>query len=309
MGIIESMTSMAVDRAIDRLAGSQYGVMSHAQALALGATDGVIKRRLGSGRWRRLAPGLYVLASHPESWHQHLMAAVLAEPRAVIGGRSAAALHALTGFAPGPIQVVVPRGSNHRSSLATVRECRDFRATSSRGIPVLTVCDTLFGVAAVAHRSRVALALDDALSSGLVGVGELQERYEELRHGRRRGMATMRHLIAARRVDGFVPATSVLEGLLYGILDGPGMPPYRRQARVPWSPDRRVDAMLVGAPVIIEADGRRWHTRVADFDRDRQRDREAALHGYRTLRYTFGDLSGDGGRVRSEVRAAARVAA
>jgi very-short-patch-repair endonuclease len=39
--------------------------------------------------------------------------------------------------------------------------------------------------------------------------------------------------------------------------------------------------------LIVEADGRRWHTRVADFDRDRWRDNEATANGYRTLRFTW----------------------
>ncbi len=59
----------------------------------------------------------------------------------------------------------------------------------------------------------------------------------------------------------------------------------------------RVDALLVDAPVIIESDGRRWHTRVADFERDRQRDRAAASHGYVTMRFTYDELRCDPDRV------------
>ena len=155
---------------------------------------------------------------------------------------------------------------------------------------MLTVRDTLFAVAGLVPVRTLVPALDDALGDRLVTVEQLQERYLELAPSRRRGFALMRRLIEARSHDAFVPPSSALERLLYGVLDRPGMPRYQAQAPLPWAPDKRVDAMLIDAPVIIEGDGRRWHTRVADFERDRERDRAAALHGYRTLRYTWTDL-------------------
>ena len=39
--------------------------------------------------------------------------------------------------------------------------------------------------------------------------------------------------------------------------------------------------------LIIEADGRRWHARFADFDRDKWRDNQATAHGYRVLHFTW----------------------
>lgn len=44
------------------------------------------------------------------------------------------------------------------------------------------------------------------------------------------------------------------------------------------------------ARLILEADGRRWHTRLEDFDRDRQRDIEASLLGWTVLRFVWADL-------------------
>jgi very-short-patch-repair endonuclease len=39
--------------------------------------------------------------------------------------------------------------------------------------------------------------------------------------------------------------------------------------------------------LIIEVDGRRWHTRVRDFERDLWRTNQAVAHGYRVLRFTW----------------------
>jgi very-short-patch-repair endonuclease len=45
--------------------------------------------------------------------------------------------------------------------------------------------------------------------------------------------------------------------------------------------------------LIVEADGRRWHTRRADFDRDARRDLFALARGYRTAHVTWAMLTGD----------------
>lgn len=43
--------------------------------------------------------------------------------------------------------------------------------------------------------------------------------------------------------------------------------------------------------LVVEADGRRWHTRVADFERDRARDVEALRHGHVVARFTWSQLT------------------
>jgi very-short-patch-repair endonuclease len=62
-----------------------------------------------------------------------------------------------------------------------------------------------------------------------------------------------------------------------------------RQAPWPWdeAPDGAVDAFIPASGIILEADGRRWHTRVQDFERDRWRDNQAAAQGLRVLRFTW----------------------
>ncbi len=270
----------------------------------------MIETRLAWGAWIELAPAVYALRSHPGTWERTLMAAVLGEPRAAVWGRSAAALHELEGFRPGRAEIVVPRGSNHRSPLAVVRERRQYDTTTVHHLPVLTIADTFFALAAICPLWRVAGALDRAVDAKQVTIPTLLRRYLELAAGRPRGIRAMRALLEVRCEDGFVPPQSVLEDLLYGgVLDRPGMPGHVRQFVLPWSPDERVDAALVDVAVLIEADGRRWHTRVADFERDRRRDRLAALHGYRTLRYTYEDLRDRPDDVAAEIRAIARAAA
>ncbi len=303
------MTSTTADHTVAVIAHRQRGAFSRGQALAAGLSPRAIDTRLAGRRWSALAASVYALPQYPGTWERNLMAAILGEPDAAAGGKSAAVLHQVAGFRPGRPEIVVSGNAQNRSPLALVRRRDDVRTTLVDGIPSLTVVDTIFAVSGIVDPRRVATALDDVLARRAASVEEIQERYLELAVRRRRGLAVLRRLIEVRSPNQEVPPESVLEARLYEILERPGMPRHRRQAAMSWAPHERVDAVLVHDPVIIEADGRRWHTRVADFERDRQRDRAAALHGYRTIRYTYDDLVHHGDQVEREIRAVIRIAA
>lgn len=82
-----------------------------------------------------------------------------------------------------------------------------------------------------------------------------------------------------------------MEALLFAVLRAGGLPDPVRQHPLPALTGRgRVDAAYPAAHLIVEADGRRWHTRVDDFARDRQRDIEAGLLGWRVVRLVWADL-------------------
>jgi hypothetical protein len=85
---------------------------------------------------------------------------------------------------------------------------------------------------------------------------------------------------------------SVLEAALFRILDDPRIPCWEAQAAPGWWPDadERVDVLIPPWRLIIEADGRRRHTRRADFENDRPRDHIALVHDHRTLRFTHQQL-------------------
>jgi very-short-patch-repair endonuclease len=85
---------------------------------------------------------------------------------------------------------------------------------------------------------------------------------------------------------------SVLESKLYPLLDDPRLPPHVRQAPAPWDPtgEERVDVTFPTMRWIVEGDGRAWHARVADFERDRQRDHKAQRIGWGTSRFTASDV-------------------
>ena len=75
------------------------------------------------------------------------------------------------------------------------------------------------------------------------------------------------------------------------MLRAAGLPAPVRQHPLPSiSGTGRVDATYPHMRLLIEVDGRRWHARFDDFARDHHRDIEAGLLGWRTIRFTWGDL-------------------
>jgi hypothetical protein len=187
------------------------------------------------------------------------------------------------------VVVTVEHGRAHHSGLATVHQtvCLpvDHR-TIVDGIPVTNVARTLVDSAKVARRGRVEQALEDALGRRLVSLPELGRCFGLLARPGRPGVELMSTLLDDRG-PGYVPAASELERLLFAAIPPGAVRQYHLDGV------GRVDGAYVPQRVLVEGDGRLWHTRVRDFERDRRRDREAVRAGWRPLRFTAEDLRYD----------------
>src|SRR3546814_9697878 len=73
------------------------------------------------------------------------------------------------------------------------------------------------------------------------------------------------------------------------------IPPIAWQAPFPGRQPgaRRVDGLVESWRLVVEADGRAWHERVRDFERDRRRDAEVAAAGLQTLRFTWHQITAE----------------
>ncbi len=279
-----------IDRQIEALAAKQFGAFSRQQAFTIGASERFVQRRLTHKDWLRVAPAVYALPASRGTWRRQCKIAELASDGGGIAGATAAALHGLAGFRPGPIEVALAVNSASRPLPGTAHRYAGALLTTVDGIRVTTVAQTLFDVAARVGLARLERAIDDALVSKRVTVADLEERLDFYVGSRRPGLPRMRALVGERAADGWVPPESELEAMLLRVLDRvPTAPRIVRQVEFAWRTNltARVDVLLPDHRLIIEADGRRWHTRVADFDRDRWRDNEAVAHGHRVMRFTW----------------------
>jgi very-short-patch-repair endonuclease len=283
-----------IDRRIETLAGKQYGAFSRQQAFKLGASERFVQRRLLGKHWLRPVPAVFVLAGSAGTWRRQCKIGELSIEGAALAGFAAAALHELAGFRPGRVELLVPVNSYCTHPFATLHRYAGAELTTVDGIRVTTIAQSLFDVAKQVSPWRLERAMDDALLDKRISAADLNERLHFYSGSRRPGLPRIRPLVLERLDDGWTPAESELEALLAAVLGRiPGAPRVVRQAAFPWrsATDSRVDFLLPEFRLIIEADGRRWHARYADFDRDRWRDNEAVANGYRVLRFTWVHLN------------------
>jgi hypothetical protein len=288
---------MPAHRALDVFASRQYGVFSLNQIRNTGFSDDMIFRRVQSGGWIRLAPGVYALASAPPKWERQMAAAVLSRPRALVSGPSAAYLHGFEGFRRGRPEITVPANSNPRSPIATVVRSKwfDELGTSHRaGFKVTSPTETLLALAATLPYDRLEHLLDDGLVAGDFIIDDFEVIRRRIAGGRVRGTKVLLPLLDERAPVAWEPTGNQLERHLDRLIDHPDVPLVTRQH--PFRLDDRnaiVDRFIAHWRLILEADGRRWHTRRADFERDRARDNAAAAAGLVVLRFTWQMLTTD----------------
>jgi very-short-patch-repair endonuclease len=280
---------MYPDRAIDELASRQYGTFSRLQAEMAGFSARMILTRVENGAWIRLAPSVYALASAPPKWERQMAAALLTRRGSVVAGRAAAFLHEFDGFGPGRPVIMIGPGGNARSPLAKVIRSDRFNEVAvvrRRGFRATDEAETVMSLAAELRRDRLEVVVDSLLARGSCSVEQLN-RVVAANSGAR-GVARLRPIVATRLKDAYQPPASELERLLYGVLDDPRLPPYARQVPMGYETvDATVDAFIDVWRLIVEGDGRRWHTRKADMVRDRIRDNEALAHGLAVVRFTY----------------------
>lgn len=291
------------------LASRQYGLFPRAQAQAVGLTERLIEMRLRTGRWVRVAPGVYGLPGVPPSWRRDLMAACLqAGPGGVVSHEAAAALHGLATMTPGPVVVMLAHGDHQHLRTGRLRQSTDLRlhhCTVVDGIPVTTVARTIVDLAGAVRPGRLRMVVEDALAARKCTLDDLSRCYEELRRPGKRGMTSI-GLVLRSLGPGPVRSATVLERLLRKVLRDGGLPDPVPEHDLPWTRDTqgRVDLAYPVARVIIEADSRRWHTRERDFEVDRRRDREAQLAGWQVYRFTWDDLVNRPEEVAATIRRA-----
>ncbi len=286
---------MHPDRLLDEYAARQYGVFSLTQARSVGLTPKMVETRLSSGAWVTLAPSVYAVASAPPRWERQVAAALLSRERAIATGRTAAVLHQFPSAKEGRPEIMIAPGGNARSPLARVVRSKyfdDVSRTRVRGFEVTDEAETIVVLARHLPTTRLEQLVDEVIARGSCSPGEISDLL-----ARRPGLAGSRRLgavIGARLETAYQPPTSELERVLYRLVDHPRGPPTTRQLPIQFeNTTALVDLYIPSWRLIVEADGRRWHTRKADMERDRNRDNEATAHGLAVLRFTWTMLTSE----------------
>lgn len=218
-------------------------------------------------------------------------AAIVSRPNAVAAGRSAGYLHGFPGFRQGKPEVLVPFEGNARSPLARIVRSRHFERVATvmiDGFASTSVAETVLTLSLRESANTLERIVDDRIAARALHITDFDQILERLINARQRGLPTLRRIVAERDSDAYQPPTSELERLLYRLLDRDELPDYSRQLPIDYpSMKATVDAYLPVWRSIVEGDGRRWHTRKADFERDRRRDNAAAAAGLLVIRFSY----------------------
>lgn len=279
----------APDAMIMELAARQHGVVSRAQLLKAGIAAHRIEYRVKIRRLRQIHFGVYRVGPVAAPREREIAAVLACGETAVVSHRSAAALWELIPAqdATTPVDVSI-LGS--RSERAGVRVHRvNFLApnelTRLDDIPITTPARALLELAGCSGGRELERALGRADRRGLVD----QESMKDLlaRHVGRRGSRQLRSLLHAgsprltrseaearfldliRRARLRMPETNV-------VVQG-----YERDCL--WRKER----------LVVEIDGLAFHSSASAFESDRRRDAVLTAAGFRVIRTTWRQLTGE----------------
>jgi very-short-patch-repair endonuclease len=286
------------DEVAAKLATNQYGAFARWQLLPRGVGVDAIKQRLATGYWIAVLPGVYVLAGSRDTYERRLWAGWLAVgPDALVSHEAAAQVHLIPSVIRNRVVLTNAHGWHHRLPGIVVHQLNDMlpeHRTSIDGLPVTTPARTVVDLAGIVHPARLLPIVEGSHHARIANYTDVGVCMASVA---RRGKPGIRQLakVLDRLTATKAQTMSKLERDLFEMLAAAGLP--RPRSQFPF-PGRLftlgcVDAAYVDAKLVIEADGRAWHTRIADVKRDRERDADAARHGWQTLRLLYEHITAD----------------
>lgn len=273
---------------------SNAGVITRAEALALGMASSSIDNWIRQGRIVKAGSGVYVLPGVLEQERTLLRAATRALD-AVVSHESAARLHGIDGLDPRRVTITVPVRRSNRFQGVRVHQITDLTADETTWILGLSVTDptrTILDLAAVLPPALLASALDQMVRMKLTTYEKVADRLEFHARQGKRGFKKLRGILRSRLGTNFV-SDSTLETRLLKILEDYNLPLPNTQYRPNWlrHVNGRVDMAYVEEEVAIEGDSQRYHGTPEAFQIDRMRDNLAQIAGWILLRFTWEDIT------------------
>ncbi len=291
----------AREQALARLATSQHGVVALWQLATLGFGIRAVERRIRDGRLNQLHRNVYAVGHRRSTRRSFWWAGILAYgDESLLSHRSAAALWGLSRQRAGPIDVTAPMGRQgpSRREGIWIHRCRlhiEDRAIHD-DIPVTSVARTLFDYAEVVDFQRLEQAWEETDRLKFLRLGEV-ERVCERGYGRR-AMKPIRRLLAEARA--VTRTRSPLEDRFQRFCRFYDLPPHSTNVDVL---GKEVDVLWPAAKLIVELDSWEFHSHRAAFQRDRTRDTQLLVAGYRTARVTHERLDKEAATLAAEIRA------
>ncbi len=283
-----------VERVLGRLAFSAYGLVNRPQLLDAGITQAEIRSRLRSGSLLPEYRGVYRVGHRALSMESRYLGAVWACGHgALLSGRAAAQLLALTNGPPPPPEVIAP--VLRRVPGVITRRYRKLHAddaTLYRRIPVTSVPRTLVDLAAVLDLEDLARECHEAGVKHDTTPAQVDAALR--RRPGAKDAAKLRSIMSGE----VQVALSKLERRFRDLL---------RTARLPIpvmnkvAGERRVDCRWPDHRLTVELNSYRYHNSRHSWQGDYDRAREAYARGDEFRQYTWRDVFEDPSRMMAEL--------
>jgi hypothetical protein len=290
----------------DRLR-SQRGAVTRAQALRAGMTTAAIRTEVRNGRWNRAAPGVYVLSGSATTWEQALWVAHLhLGPDSCISHEAAGRLHGLSEVPGGIVSVSIPHSRRPRATGVRIRRVDDLagqQVVRLDGLPVTALPRTIVDLASVLHVARLRLLVERVVIERKVSLAQVGATLAGLRRQGKPGV-----VLLGRVLDDLGPGDGIPNGELERLFDElvtlSGLPAPVHEHPLPGVGPRAgfVDRCWPEARLIIELDGRKWHTRRQQVLADHDRLLQAQAAGYETTRLLWEHVRSDGTSTAAHLR-------
>ena len=134
--------------------------------------------------------------------------------------------------------------------------------------------------------------VEQALRLRLTYPGRVEKRLNQLVAKGRRGSGRLRKILAELN-DGEAPTESELESAFRRLCRRAELSPSRQVWVKDTSVIGRVDFAFNEYKVVVELDGRRWHSTKSDIERDRRREARLFAEGWVVLRFTWDQVKNE----------------
>lgn len=271
---------LALHAGFDAVLRLQDGIIRRDQAMAAGVAESTLDSRVRRGSWIKVLPRVYAVDVDPAAAARRIRATSLwAGDDAVITGHAAAWWWDLTDRPPEVVEVVVP-AARRMSAVGGVRVIRanldEREIDRCRRLPLTTPASTCLRLARTDRPDLLETALRTGVTSTeldlVLGIGS-----------RRRGQVRARR----SREDVRDSPWSHPERALHRIFREAGLTGWTANAPVPLDcGPRHPDVLFEEIKLIVEVDGRKYHSTPGQHDRDHRRQNAFIDHGYLVLRFT-----------------------
>lgn len=284
-------------------------VMTAAALRSLGFTDARVRTELRRGRWRRLAPGIFLTRpDEPTRFDWINAGACIGGPTSVLSGWDAARRFQLGPAQPPTSEVLIltSAGRNRVVGRARIRpSARAIGAVRTSALdqdlpsvqiaaPARAVADTALQLA---FRQPVRAMITSAVQRQLCTPAELAD---ELDAGPQNGSGHLRKALA----DVLAGARSIAEAEAIELLRGAAVPAFLVNAPICDEQGRLVavaDLLWPQLSAIVEIDSREFHFSEDDWKQTMHRHNALTVLGYAVAHYAPGEIRRRGPRWAAEV--------